>query len=248
MAYRSYVFLPNNSSTMPPNSYEITEAPIERLNTTHTLWCSAASPRSDAKFAIGTSNGLYMLNNAFNAHWGYYQALTPNALRGRPGKTDVTAVGFYQDTLVAAGMRNSTILLYDERSSSHAMDLQHTERVDKIYHVHGHLLMAAGPTSVSRTSDARFVNSLTLILEVRIYDVRAASNVVQKSAKLRSPFRQCSQPYLTFPDCTPGVNNVMDVSAKNNLIACGMYIFLHTYFNTRSFIPMSRSSMSSCVT
>ena len=116
--------------------------PFKHLEISHTLWCSAASPEPIPKFAIGTSDGLYTVQQVAGTEWELYGIHPGN-------KMDVTAVGFYQDTLIAAGMRNSAIFLHDMRSRGSAMSLQHTERVEKICHVHGYLVLAAGPTSVN---------------------------------------------------------------------------------------------------
>ncbi|KAJ5584666.1 uncharacterized protein N7459_004466 [Penicillium hispanicum] len=187
---------------MPEREWPTNLRSLQRVNTMRTLWCSAASSDPIPKFAVGTSDGLYMLENHHGVDWELHRCEHPSIVSRRSGRSDVTAVGFYQDTLVAAGMRNSAILLHDMRSKDSAMVLQHTERVDKVCHIHGYLLMAAGPTSA------------------QIYDVRATPKIVQKRPQPMTPFHQSSRPFLTFPGCVPGVNGVIDVSPENRLLAC----------------------------
>lgn len=128
-----------------------------RINTTSSMWCSAACPTGNkALFAIGTSDGLHTLEG-FGSHWTLSQkpfpgelcADSPNFRRhGNSSHASVNAVEWLSSDVIASGLRNSTIFLHDLRSGGSAARLKHPHSVSKIRKVDEYRMVVGGYNSV----------------------------------------------------------------------------------------------------
>ncbi|KAJ5670740.1 uncharacterized protein N7477_006103 [Penicillium maclennaniae] len=183
-----------------------------RINTTSSMWCSAACPTGNkALFAIGTSDGLHTLEG-FGSHWtlsqkpfpGEVSANSPNFRRhGNSTHASVNAVEWLSSDVIASGLRNSTIFLHDLRSGGSAARLKHPHSVSKIRKVDEYRMVVGG------------YNSL------QMYDIRFAPEPDGKGKKPKPKHwrHSSTRPYLTFPDYSPDVIPDFDVSTELSLVA-----------------------------
>ncbi|KAJ5925595.1 hypothetical protein N7454_008234 [Penicillium verhagenii] len=137
--------------------------PMIRMNST--VFCSAACPTKDrALFAIGTSRGVATLEGELD-RWTVSNKPFPQgadndfARRADSSHACVTAVDWLSTNVIAAGMRDSTVILHDLRSFYSASRLQHPETVSKIVRVSEHCLAVAGPSK----ADVEFTYGYTPI-------------------------------------------------------------------------------------
>jgi WD40 repeat protein len=135
-----------------------------RIHTTQTLWCSAPCPTGDkALFAIGTSDGLYTLEG-LGSHWTLSQKPFPHQPRnetlgfrryGNSSHASVQAVEWLSSDVIASGLRNSTVFLYDVRTRDSSLRLQHSQSVTKIRKVDPWRIVAGGHNTVSQPNYIR---------------------------------------------------------------------------------------------
>jgi WD40 repeat protein len=131
-----------------------------RIRTESSLWCSSPCPEGDkALFAIGTSDGLYTLEG-LGSYWTLSKKpFASDVSTGKPifhRRTDsshalVTSVEWLSSTVIAAGLKDSTVFLHDLRSGGTATRLQHPHAVTKIRNLDPYRIVVAGINSV-RTS------------------------------------------------------------------------------------------------
>jgi hypothetical protein len=131
-----------------------------RIRTESSLWCSSPCPEGDkALFAIGTSEGLYTLEG-LGSYWTLSKKpFAGDVSNGKPifhRRTDsshalVTSVEWLSSTVIAAGLKDSTVFLHDLRSGGTATRLQHPHAVTKIRNLDPYRIVVAGINSV-RTS------------------------------------------------------------------------------------------------
>lgn len=131
-----------------------------RIRTESSLWCSSPCPEGDkALFAIGTSDGLYTLEG-LGSFWTLFRKPFANDVSN--GKTNfhrradsshalVTSVEWLSSTVIAAGLKDSTVFLHDLRSGGTATRLQHPHAITKIRNLDSYRIVVAGINSV-RTS------------------------------------------------------------------------------------------------
>lgn len=182
-----------------------------RIRTTPSLWCSAACPVGNRPlFAIGASDGLRTLEG-FGSHWTLSRKPFPNdTLSGQPvlhrrvdsSHASVSSVEWLSSTVIASGLKDSTIFLHDLRSGGSALRLQHPHSVTKIRKVDTYRLVAAG------------LNSL------QMYDIRYPLNGLQRNPNPTSHRHTSTKPYLTFQNYSPDICNPdFDVSPELGLLA-----------------------------
>ncbi|KAF3387144.1 hypothetical protein F1880_001246 [Penicillium rolfsii] len=182
-----------------------------RIRTTQTLWCSAACPIGDkALFAIGTSDGLHTLEG-YSSHWTLSQKPFPNEAanrtqgfrrHGNSSHASVQAVEWLSSDVIASGLRNSTVFLYDVRTGDASLRLQHSQSVTKIRKVDPWRIVVGGHNSVE------------------MYDIRFVAEGLQHKPKPMTGSHISSRPYLSFPDFSPEEIPDLDVSTELGLLAC----------------------------
>ncbi|KAJ5787071.1 hypothetical protein N7457_002061 [Penicillium paradoxum] len=223
----------------PSPSTELTQAyPVShpiRIRPHHTMsfWCSAAQPTgSTPHFAIGTSEGLHTLEATGN-HW----VLSKKPFKGetlrpssdfRENHSNVHAVEWLSQNLIAAGQKNRKVFLHDLRSKGSATRFMHNDAVMEIKKMDEYRLLAAGPTSL------------------RMYDLRFTPSALKRGG--------FTKPYLTFPDFSSLPIPTFDLSTELGLVAspsqdCKIQLFsLKTGLHVPSPLSEHRySSPPSCV-
>ncbi|KAI9713365.1 MAG: hypothetical protein M1812_006643 [Candelaria pacifica] len=125
-----------------------------------TIWTSGTS-KHDGTIAIGTSTGVLLLKETDN-NWTESRALKSN--------TDIFALEFLSPSTIAAGGRDSSIQLYDQRSSGKALRLRHPSSV----------------TGIRQVDDWRVV-VCGLRGSMRMYDLRAQPGAGKKGEKATPP-------------------------------------------------------------
>ncbi|CEJ56648.1 hypothetical protein PMG11_02849 [Penicillium brasilianum] len=214
-----------------------------RIRTTQTLWCSAACPTGEkALFAVGTSDGLHTLEGQ-SSYWSLSQKPLPKEQSNRgPGfrrhgnssHASVQAVEWLSSDVIASGLRNSSVFLYDVRSGENSLRLQHSQSVTKIRKVDLWRIVVGGYNSVE------------------MYDIRFASQNLQHKPKPMSRSHISSRPYLSFRDFSPEEIPDFDVSTELGLLACASddrkvrFFSLNTGKPVRS--PLLRSPYSRPIT
>ncbi|KAF7173522.1 hypothetical protein CNMCM5623_005754 [Aspergillus felis] len=181
-----------------------------RIRTESSLWCSSPCPEGDkALFAIGTSEGLYTLEG-LGSYWALSKKPFPSDVStGKPishRRTDsshalVTSVEWLSSTVIAAGLKDSTVFLHDLRSGGTATRLQHPHAVTKIRNLDPYRIVVAG------------INSL------QMYDIRYAHNGLQRNPRPNHPRHTSTRPYLSFSDFSPEVIPDFDISPELGLLA-----------------------------
>ncbi|KAJ5892197.1 uncharacterized protein N7473_008425 [Penicillium subrubescens] len=182
-----------------------------RIRTLQTLWCSAACPTGDkALFAIGTSDGLHTLEG-YSSHWTLSQKPFPNEKanqtqgfrrHGNSSHASVQAVEWLSSDVIASGLRNSTVFLYDVRTGDTSLRLQHSQSVTKIRKVDPWRIVVGGHNSVE------------------MYDIRFVAEGLQHKPKPMSGSHISTRPYLSFQDFSPEEIPDLDVSTELGLLAC----------------------------
>lgn len=125
-----------------------------------TLWSTAAAPPTSSTvpvFALGTSHGLHILRGQ-DAHWSLMGYTVPYADRfnldiDKQSQSDsthvqVTSVEWLSESVVAAGLRDSTVFLHDFRSDASATRLKNPSAVSGIKKVDPWRLVVRGVDSV----------------------------------------------------------------------------------------------------
>lgn len=125
-----------------------------------TLWSTAAAPPTTSTvpvFALGTSHGLHILRGQ-DAHWSLMGYTVPYADRfnldiDKQSQSDsthvqVTSVEWLSETVVAAGLRDSTVFLHDFRSDASATRLKNPSAVSGIKKLDPWRLVVRGVDSV----------------------------------------------------------------------------------------------------
>lgn len=135
-----------------------------RIRTESSLWCSSPCPEGDkALFAIGTSDGLYTLEG-LGSYWTLSKKpFASDVSTGKPifhRRTDsshalVTSVEWLSSTVIAAGLKDSSVFLHDLRSGGTATRLQHPHAVTKIRNLDAYRIVVAGINSVRTSSFLR---------------------------------------------------------------------------------------------
>ncbi|KAI9699341.1 MAG: hypothetical protein M1836_002951 [Candelina mexicana] len=110
-----------------------------------TLWTSRPS-KTDGTIAIGTSTGVLLLKET-SSNWTVNHALK--------SKTDIFALEFLSSSTIAAGGRDSSIRLYDQRSSGKALRLRHPSSVTGIRQVDEWRIVVCGLRNSMRLYDLR---------------------------------------------------------------------------------------------
>ncbi|KAL3415427.1 hypothetical protein V8F44DRAFT_486374 [Aspergillus fumigatus] len=181
-----------------------------RIRTESSLWCSSPCPEGDkALFAIGTSDGLYTLEG-LGSFWTLFRKPFANDVSN--GKTNfhrradsshalVTSVEWLSSTVIAAGLKDSTVFLHDLRSGGTATRLQHPHAITKIRNLDSYRIVVAG------------INSL------QMYDIRYAPNGLQHNPRPNHPRHTSTRPYLSFFDYSPEVIPDFDISPELGLLA-----------------------------
>ncbi|KAH1955857.1 hypothetical protein KXV37_006723 [Aspergillus fumigatus] len=181
-----------------------------RIRTESSLWCSSPCPEGDkALFAIGTSDGLYTLEG-LGSFWTLSRKPFANDVSN--GKTNfhrradsshalVTSVEWLSSTVIAAGLKDSTVFLHDLRSGGTATRLQHPHAITKIRNLDSYRIVVAG------------INSL------QMYDIRYAPNGLQHNPRPNHPRHTSTRPYLSFFDYSPEVIPDFDISPELGLLA-----------------------------
>ncbi|KAJ5924403.1 hypothetical protein N7466_008590 [Penicillium verhagenii] len=179
--------------------------PKIRMNST--VFCSAACPTKDrALFAIGTSGGVATLEGELD-RWTVSNKPFPRggdndfARRADSSHACVTAVDWLSTNVIAAGMRDSTVILHDLRTFYSATRLQHPETVSKIVRVSEHCLAVAGPS------------------KLQLYDIRFAPNGLQRKPNPMSSSHTATRPYLSMQNYSPNTVPGFDVSPELSLLA-----------------------------
>ncbi|EPS29627.1 hypothetical protein PDE_04577 [Penicillium oxalicum 114-2] len=185
-----------------------------KIHTTQTLWCSAACPVGEkALFAIGTSHGLHTLEG-LTSMWTVSQksfsrerSSDARGFRrhGNASHDSVQAVEWLSSDVIASGLRNSNLYLYDIRNGGSALRLQHSQSVTKIRRVDPWRIVVGGYNTVE------------------MYDLRFVAKGLQPKPKPMSGSHVPSRPYLSFQDFTPEEIPDMDVSAELGLLACASH-------------------------
>ncbi|EAW23501.1 uncharacterized protein NFIA_022120 [Aspergillus fischeri NRRL 181] len=181
-----------------------------RIRTESSLWCSSPCPEGDkALFAIGTSEGLYTLEG-LGSYWTLSKKpFASDVSNGKPiihRRTDsshalVTSVEWLSSTVIAAGLKDSTVFLHDLRSGGTATRLQHPHAVTKIRNLDPYRIVVAG------------INSL------QMYDIRYAPNGLQRNPRPNHPRHTSTRPYLSFSDFSPEIIPDFDISPELGLLA-----------------------------
>ncbi|KAJ6123381.1 hypothetical protein N7512_005846 [Penicillium capsulatum] len=171
---------------------------------------SAACPSGDkALFAVGTTDGLFTLESS-DSRWELTQKSFPRGKketqRGVHGSramgihSMVHSVDWMSSTVIASGMRDSAILLYDIRSNDSVTRLQHARGVDTIRRVDEHRLVVAGDDCL------------------QMYDLRFAPNGIQRNPQPAAGTHTSTRPYLAFRGYKPHPIPSMDVSPELNVL------------------------------
>lgn len=135
--------------------------------------------------------------------------------------------------VVAAGQRDSLVVLYDMRSRDYATRLQHAHGVEKIRAIDSNKLMVGGHGTVSCLSlpcpcpDQIAVNKqsrgelrIKIILikyQLSIYDIRFPVNGIQSKPRPNDANHTSTKPYLSFPKCSESGD--FDISPEFNVLA-----------------------------
>ncbi|OXV05870.1 hypothetical protein Egran_06362 [Elaphomyces granulatus] len=175
-----------------------------------TIWSSSASPPgSTARFAIGTSKGLYTLTSG-GLDWSLAKVGFPhsNGPREKPRSENYSAnqvltVEWLTQDLIGCGLRDSSIFFYDYRCNGLATRLQHPHAVEKIRALDSWRLIAAGHHWL------------------RMYDLRYPINGVQSRPIPNDPQHTSTTPYMTFPAYTASgkLDADFDISQELGLLA-----------------------------
>ena len=142
---------------IPANKYAPAVLHPLKIHTTQTLWCSAACPVGEkALFAIGTSHGLHTLEG-LTSMWTVSQksfsrkrSSDARGFRrhGNASHDSVQAVEWLSSDVIASGLRNSNLYLYDIRNGGSALRLQHSQSVTKIRRVDPWRIVVGGYNTV----------------------------------------------------------------------------------------------------
>ncbi|CRG86732.1 hypothetical protein PISL3812_03743 [Talaromyces islandicus] len=181
------------------------------------MWCSAAKPGSDNDpiFAIGTSDGLYILRDRGGMDLIHANITLPTRRpRGASEDVDLLALDWLSPTVIATGFRNSLVGLYDVRSRGFATRIKHPRSVGQVKRVDENRLVVAGYRSM------------------QMYDLRFPS----KRGIL-------SNSCLTFQDYDNEFRHQIDLNSELGLVASitdGERIHFHSLADGSS-IPTRRS-------
>ncbi|KZF20672.1 hypothetical protein L228DRAFT_176898 [Xylona heveae TC161] len=98
------------------------------------IWTSAPS-KTDGNIAIGTSSGINLLQESLS-NW--------TELKTIHYPTDVFALEFLSASTIAAGLRDNSVRLYDQRSSGKSLRLRHRSAVTGIKQVDDCRILVCG--------------------------------------------------------------------------------------------------------
>ncbi|KAI9836192.1 MAG: hypothetical protein M1819_001529 [Sarea resinae] len=111
---------------------------------------TSATSKVDGDIAIGTSSGINLLQET-TSNWDEQQTVD--------FPSDVLALEFLSPTIIAAGLRDSTVRLYDQRSAGKALRLRHSSSVTGIKQVDEFRVVVCGIKSSLRLYDLRYQSS-----------------------------------------------------------------------------------------
>ncbi len=187
-----------------------------KIAMTQSLWCSAACPIADKTlFALGTSDGLHTLEGE-HSYWTISQMPLPRGAShqtpgfrryGNSSHASVQAVEWLSPDVIASGLRNSTVFLYDLRSNESSLRLQHAQSVTKIRKVDSWRIVVGGHNTVSHRALPPSDTSIPLTSTGRNVRHSVPSRGPPTQTKANDPRSRLKSAIPFVPGLLPGRNS-----------------------------------------